>query len=397
MAGALDGIKVLDFTHQYSGPFCTLLLADLGAEVIKVERTIGGDSVRTQPPLTQASEGVPFIMLNRAKKSITLNLQTEKGHDICRALVKTVDVVAENFSSGTMDKLGLGAEEFFKLNPKLIYASISGFGQTGPRRADLAFDPAIQAMGGLMSVTGFPDGPPTKAGVPVADFLSGLFTALAITAALQYRSRTGEGQRIDISLQDCVFLLTAIWCGPTYFMEGRVPQRYGNGDEWVTPANVYPAKDGAVLILCPILAQVQRLFRTMGREDLISSPLCSQASERIKHKQEIDALIEEWTKSRSVEEIIDELKKAGVACSTVPTFDQVCNDPQLLNRQMIIEVEQSVSGKVKVPGSVFKLTKTPGKAKFPTPFLGEHNFEVYSGMLGFTEREITKLANDGII
>jgi CoA:oxalate CoA-transferase len=397
MRGALESIKVLDLTHHYAGPFCTLLLRDLGAEIVKVERPIGGDPVRTQPPLTQALESAPFIMLNRGKKSITLNLQAQKGRDIFRALVKKVDVVVENFSPGTMDKLSLGSEELCRLNPKLIYASISGFGQTGPRHADIAFDPVIQAMAGLVSITGFSDGPATKAGVPIADFLGGVFAALAIMAALHFRSRTGKGQTVDISLQDCLFLLTAIWCGPSYFVEGRVPQRYGNGDEWVTPSNLYAAKDGAVLILAPVLAQVQRLFRTIGREDLMDSPLASQASERIKHKQEIDASIEEWTKSRSVEEIMDELKKAGVACSRVPTLDQVCNDPQLLSRQMIIGVEQLLSGKVNAPGSVFKLSKTPGNAEFPSPSFGEHNFKVLSGILGYSEREIRELVNDGII
>jgi CoA:oxalate CoA-transferase len=399
MAGALEGIKVLDLTIAYAGPFCTLLLRDLGAEIIKIERTIegGGEGPRKNLPRTEALESGAFIMLNRGKKSITLNLPTEKGRDICKALAKKVDVLIENFTPGVMDRLGVGSQEICKLNPGLIYASISGFGHTGPRQNEVVFDPVAQAMGGLMSVTGFPDGPPTKVGVPLADLMSGVFTALSIVAALQHRSKTGEGQSIDMSLQDCVFLPTAIWCGPTYFLEGRVPQRYGNGDEWTTTSSCYPAKDGYVYIAAMMLGQTQRVFKTMGREDLLDSPLCAEGNERIKYKQEIDALVGAWTKSKTVEEILSELKKADVPCSAVPDFGQVCNDPQILNREMIIEVEQILSGKVKTPGSVFKLSKTPGNIKLPASFLGEHNLEVYGGMLGYSEQELQQLANEGII
>jgi CoA:oxalate CoA-transferase len=395
MAGALDGIKVLDFTQVYSGPFCTFLLRDLGADVIKVERR-EGDVVRNDAPLTQGLESGTFIILNRGKKSITFNLKSEKGREICRKLAKKVDVVVENFSPGTMDKLGLGSQELCKLNPKLIYASISAYGQTGPRRDDLGYDPVAQAMGGLTSVTGFPD-TPTKCAVAIADFSAGLFTALSITAALMHRMKTGEGQTIDISLQDCVWLLTSIEFSPTYFLSGKIPQRLGNGHPMMTPGNLYPAKDGSVIIATGALAQVQRLFRLIGGEDLVNSPLCSNQKERVKYREQIDTLVTEWTKKRSTEEIVNQLKNIDVPCVKVPTFDEVCNDPQLLSREMIIEVEQTVSGKVKTPGSLFKLSKTPGDVKFPAPFLGEHNMEVYSGMLGYTEQEIMQLTNDGIV
>ena len=248
-----------------------------------------------------------------------------------------------------------------------------------------------------MSVTGFPNNPPTKVGAPIADLAAGLFTALAIVSALMHRSRTGKGQTIDISMQDCVWLLTAIYHLPFYFLDGVIPQRIGNAEANVTPFSVYPAKDGDVIIVAISLAQVEKLFTVMGREDLIDSPLCSQQSERIKHREEIDAVIKEWTKVRSVEEILSQLKDADIPCSMVPTFDQVCHDPQILHREMVVEVEQLVSGKVKAPGSVFKLSKTPGDVKFPAPFLGEHNLEVYSGLLGYTEQEITQLSKDGVI
>ena len=397
MAGPLDGIKVLDITHAYSGTFCTLILRDLGAEVIKVERQEGGDPVRNDAPRTKGLEGGTFIMLNRGKKSITLNLKSEKGLDICRELAKRADVVVQNFAPGAMDKLGLGSKDLCELNPGLIYASLSAYGQTGPRRNELGYDPMGQAMGGLMAVTGFPDGPPTRAGVAIADFSSGLYTALAIVSAVFHRTKTGEGQTIDISMQDCIWLFTAMEYVPHYFLAGKVPPRFGNGNPNLVPANVYPAKDGSVFISAISLAQVQTFFRLIGGEELVNSPLCCPQAERLQYKDQIDAMVAEWTKARSVEEIMDLCREAEVPCTVVPTLEQVCNDPHLYSREMIIEIEQPISGKITSPGSVFKLDKTPGNIRFPAPFLGEHNYEVLSSMLGYTESEIKQLDKDGII
>jgi CoA:oxalate CoA-transferase len=398
MVGSLNGIKVLDFSQAYAGPFCTLLLRDLGAEIIKVEKTIhdGGEVPRQHRPRTKDSESGEFIMLNRGKKCITLNLRSEKGQNMARSLAQKVDVLIENFSPGVMDKLRLGSKELCKLNSKLIYTSITGFGHTGPRQFDAVFDPIAQAVGGLMSVTGYPDGTPTKIGVPLADLMTGIFTALGIVSALHYRTKTGLGQVLDMSLQDCVFLPTAIWCGPTYFLEGRVPGRFGNGDEWLTPANLYPAKDGYVYIAGPRPEQIERFYKTMGRADLISSPLCSDENERIKYKKEIDTLVEEWTKTRTVSAILEILKKADVPCSAVPDFKQVCNDPQIHDREMIVDVDQ-LSEKVKAPGSVFKFSRTPGNIKYPAFALGEHNLGIYGGMLGYTEEDLEQLSHDGVI
>jgi CoA:oxalate CoA-transferase len=393
--GALEGIKVLDFTQVYAGPFCTLLLKDLGAEIIKVER-LEGDAVRSDAPLTKGLESGTFIILNRGKKSITVNLKTEQGRDICRKLAEQVDVVVENFSCGTMDKLGLGSEALRKLNPGLIYASITAYGHTGPRRDDPGYDPVIQAMGGMTSVTGMPD-TPTKCGVAIADFGAGLFTATAIMAAIVHRIKTGEGQAIDISLQDCIWQLTSIEFSPHYFINGKVPPRLGNGHPAMTPGNLYPAKDGSVRIDTGVLGQVQRLYQVMGREDLINTPLASNQKERINYREEIDTLVTEWTKTRSTEEIMTALRGVDVPCVRIPTFDEVCNDPQLKERAMITNVEQTVSGRVTVPGSVFKLSTTPGDVNISAPFLGEHNNEVYSDMLGYSEQEMAELARNGII
>ena len=397
MVAALEGIKVLDFTHALGGPFCTLLLRDLGAEIIKVERPGIGDIARGRAPQTKANESGTFIMLNRGKKSITLDLKSEKGIGICKKLVARVDVVVENFSTGTMDRLGLGSRELCRLNPGLIYASLSSFGHTGPYRMEAGYDPIAQAMGGLTTLTGYPDRPPVKAGPPVADLGTGVFVALAIVSALRHKSKTGEGQVIDISMQDAIWLLTAIEFASNYFIDGVVPHRYGNAVPHTTPSNLYTAKDGYVNIATLEVSQVRSLFHVIGREDLNNSPLCSEQKERIKYRDQLDPLIENWTQTKTVQEIIAALKKENVPCSQVPSYDQVCNDPQLLSREMIIEVEQPLSGKVKTPGSLFKLSRTPGNVNYPAPRLGENNLEVFSGLLGYDEPALSRLKVEGII
>ena len=396
MASVLEGIKVLDLTQVYSGPLCTLLLKDLGADVIKVERPGSGDLIRVDVPRTVGEEGGTFINFNRGKKSITLDLQSKKGLAICKALAGKVDILLENFSPGTMEKLGMGSKEMCELYPRLIYASISAYGQTGPRRDFPGFDPIAQAMGGMTAVTGFPDSP-TRCGISIADLVPGICTSLSIIAALYHRQKTGEGQVIDISMQDVIWLLTGLELSPKYFLTGEVPKRLGNAHPAMIPGNLYPTKDGKVFINAGVLVQLRRLYKVIGREDLINSPMGGNQNVRIKYRDEIDAIITEWTKTRTTAEVRDTLKKNDVPCTELPTFDQVCNDPQLKSRNMIIEVEQLMSGKVTVPGSIFKLSKTPGNIQYSAPLLGENNTEVLSEMLGYTDDEIQQLSIDGII
>ena len=398
MPKSLENIKVLDFSRIFAGPFCTMLLRDLGAEIIKIEIPEGGETVRTAPPFTEGGESYDFIILNRGKKSVTLDMQSEKGCEICKELAKKADIVVENFTPGVMERLGLGYKELNKINPSLIYASISGFGHTGPRSSEPGFDLVAQAMGGMMAVTGFPDGPPSKAGPSIADFIAGLYGAVAILAALKYRLETGIGQSIDISMQDCIWAITAVESAGFYFLTGENPPRFGNSLlGGGTPFSVYPAEDGYVVICAATVGMFENFLRVIGREDLIGVEKYSNIAERINHRDEVDALVEGWTKTRSVEEILNKLKKAHLPCSSVPTFAEVANDPQLLSREMIIEVEQLLSGKVKVSGSPFKLSETPGDMNFPAAFLGEHNDAVYSNILGYSEEEIRKLTKEGII
>jgi CoA:oxalate CoA-transferase len=396
MPGVLDGVKILDFTQVYSGPFCTMMLKDLGAEIIKVERPGSGDLTRNDVPHTEGNEGGAYIILNRGKKSVTLDLKSPRALEIVKQLIKKVDVLVENFSPGTMDKLGLGSKEICAANPGLIYASISAYGQTGPKRDYPGFDPVAQAMGGMTAVTGFPD-TPNRCGVSIADFSSGFFTAFSIVGALFHKLKVGEGQTIDISMQDCIWQLTSVEYSPYYFLLGREPPRLGNGHSAMIPSNLYPTKDGKVFIAAGVLVQVHRLYTAMGRADLIDTPFGQNQNSRIQHREEIDAIISGWTKTKTTDEIVTLLKKADVPCTRMPTFSEVCNDEQLKSRNMIIEVEQTISGKVKVPGSIFKMSKTPGNIQYPAPMLGENTSDILGDLLGYSEADIEKLSNDGII
>ena len=248
-----------------------------------------------------------------------------------------------------------------------------------------------------MSVTGHPDSPPVKVGVSIADFLAGYHTTIAILAALQYQSKTDRGQAIDISMQDCVWLVTAIERSPLYFLQNKIPPKMGAASSMSVPNNAYPAKDGYVMIAGNNLRQWEGVLRTIGREDLIGLEKYSSRGQRANYRDEINALVEGWTKTKSTDEILNALRSARVPCSPVPSFDQVANDPQLLSREMVTEIQQLTSGKVKVPGSTFKLSETPGDAKSPAPFLGEHNYDIYHNLLGYSEQEMKKLTDEGVI
>ncbi len=397
MAKALEGVRVLDFSRNYGGPLCTRILAELGANVIKLEIPQGGDGLRNLSPQTEGLEGYPFVILNRGKRSITLDLNSEKGRKICRQLISKVNVLVENFTPGVMDSFGLGYEQVKKDNPGLIYVSISGFGHTGPYRSRVAYDTIIQAMGGMISVNGQPDSPPIKVGVGIADFLGGLFPAIAALAALQYRSRTNKGQFIDISMQDCIWAITAIQFLGHYVTTGQEPPRLGNSQIEVTPFSIYPAKDGNVVIAIVTVGQWERLLRVIGREDLKNVPEYGTQLTRIKHAKLMDSIVAEWTCERKVDEIMGKLQAEDLPCAPIPTFSQVANDPQLASRNMNVYVEQTISGKVRVPGSVFKMSETPGDPTQPAPFLGQHNIEVYSELLGFDQETLSTLQNGGVI
>jgi CoA:oxalate CoA-transferase len=397
MSGALSGVRVLDFSRMYAGPFCSMILRELGAEVIKIEFRESGDACRTVPPITEGGEGYAFSILNRGKKSITLELKSEEGREISLELAAKADILLENFSPGVMDRLGLGWEEVNKVNPNLIYASLSGFGQTGPNASRLAFDTIAQAMGGLMSVTGFPENPPTKSGPPIADLGGGAYTVIAILAALQYRNSSGKGQRVDISLQDCIWLMTAVESLGHYFLTGKSPGRMGNMHPGIVPWNAYRVKDGYSVICIVTIGHWQKMAEVMGRVDLVSDPDTLSLASRVERRSELDLIVAEWVKDKTMAELQALMDEAGLPCAPVMDTDQLVNDSHVKSREMIVNVEQMLSGPLPMPGTIFKLSETPGDPLKPSPFLGEHNNEVYTELLGYSEEKIAGLMDKGII
>ncbi len=394
--GALEGVRVLDFTQYLSGPHGTSVLSELGAEIIKIEKPGDGEPERQAMPKTSKGESYQFFSYNRGKKSVTLNLKDPKGVEIAKKLAAKVDILVENFAPGGMDRLGLSYEEVRKINPRIIYASISGFGQTGRRRNDVSYDVVAQAMGGLMSVTGQPDGEPLKAGISLGDYMGGYNGVIAILAALYYRTVTGEGQSIDISMQDGIWAMV-FPDRADYFDTLEVPKRFGNKLSSSAPFGAYHSKNGYVVICTITDPQWQKVLQAMGREDLSGEERFATRENRTKNMKEVDGVVQAWCQEKTVEDIFAILKKFGVPCSPLPTFDQVASDPHLLEREMIVEVEQPVSGKVKLSGSVYKMSKTPGDRRKRVPDAGEHNEEIYRGLLGIGEEEMKKLKEGSVI
>ena len=312
-------------------------------------------------------------------------------------LAAKADILLENFSPGVMDRLGLGWEAVNKVNPGLIYASLSGFGQTGPNASRPAFDTIAQAMGGLMSVTGFPEDPPTKSGPPIADLGGGAYTVIGILAALQHKNVTGRGQHVDISLQDCVWLMAAVESLGHYFTTGKSPGRMGNMHPGIVPWNAYKVADGYAVLCIVTIGHWQKMAEVMGRPDLISDPDTLSLASRAQRRAELDSILADWVKDKTMVELQCLMDEAGLPCAPVMDTDQLVKDEHIKSREMIVQVEQMLSGPLPMPGTVFKMSETPGDPLNPAPFLGEHNSEVYQRILGYSEEKIAALMAKGII
>ena len=394
---ALAGVRVLDLTRFLAGPFCTAILGDLGAEIIKVEAPRGGDEGRYGYP---TADGVPvvFLALNRNKKGITLDLRHEDGRALLRRLLPHVDVLAENFAGGTLADWGLEPAALVQEHPRLIVASMSGFGQTGPWATRPSYDIVAQAAGGLMSLTGFPDQPPTRGGGSLGDYLQGLFGAIGILAALQARVRTGRGQAVDVSSQDAVFSILDGW--PTVFSAtGRLPERVGNRHLATAPYDCYRARDGWIVIAIASNRLFRRLAAAIGRPELGEDPRFRGASGRTARSAEINAIIGEWVAGRSVAEVVEALgpDRGDVPCSPVYTVADLVEHPQLLARDMVVRLPHATLGEVVAPGVAVKLSGTPGAVRRLGPTLGEHNAEVYERLLGLAPGEVARLQAAGVI
>ncbi|WP_316860205.1 CaiB/BaiF CoA-transferase family protein [uncultured Cohaesibacter sp.] len=392
--GALEGLRVLDLGRVLSAPFCTAMLGDMGADVIKIEQPGRGDDSRGFMP-RKDDISTYFINFNRSKRGITLNLKT--GKDVFLELVKNVDVVVENFRPGVMKKLGLDYDELKKVNPRLIYAAISGFGQTGPYSSRAGYDTMAQAMAGIMSVTGFPGSEPTRCGASVADIMGGLQAVIGILAALRHREKSGEGQMVDVALVD-VSVVGLSSVNQVYLTTGRVPQRNGNSYESSAPGGGYSTKDGYFVMNGSAPKFWAILCNAMNKPELIEDERFKTNSLRVTNKHELDAIITEWTKTMTTDELMDLLLPLGFAVAPVMTLDKVAADPHIAGvRHMFGEVEHPQVGKIRVTNQAVKMSATNPEIKRSSPLLGEHNKEIYLEELGFSEERFEEMQREEIV
>jgi crotonobetainyl-CoA:carnitine CoA-transferase CaiB-like acyl-CoA transferase len=394
----LAGITAIDLGQIYQGPYAGLLLAKAGADVIKVEPPAGEPARLRAPPGKNTS--LPMAMLNSNKRGITLNLKTERGRELLKELAKRADVVLENFAPGVMDRLGVGFSVLHKINPKLIYASGTGYGLSGPDRDRLAMDVTVQAASGMMSITGFPDGPPLKAGPTVVDFASATHLYAGILTALYERERTGIGRLVEVSMQECVYPMLATNLGGYYNSGGKeVPRRTGNlhGGLALVPHNVYPAKDGHVALQCVIEEHWTKLIHAMGREDLKDDPRFASNARRVENQVATDALVTEWTSQHGKSEIFEIAKRHRIPCAPVRDLVEVMNDRHMHERGALEWIDHPELGRVVVPTTPLRLHGAPKVPTTPSPALGESNVEIYGDWLGLPMAEITELKRSGVI
>jgi formyl-CoA transferase len=389
-------IRVLDLSRVLAGPYLTMLLADMGAEIIKLEIPGRGDDSREFPPFKEG-ESLYYVNLNRGKRSITLNLKHPEGKRILLELVKKSDVLLENFRPGTMDRLGLGYEVLRGVNPRLVYASISGFGQTGPYRNRPGYDIIGQAMGGLMSVTGWPDSPPTRAGTGIGDILSALFCSIGILAALQVRERTGRGQMVDVALVDSVFAsLENI--PQKVFVDGEVPERIGNRYEFVYPYDSFRAVDGWVIIGVANDAIWRRFVEAAGLPHLGEDERFDTNPKRVMNHEALKPMIEGWTSTREVGEIVSLLNESGVPACPIYNLKEAGEDPHIaVARGMTVEMEQPGVGAVKLLGNPVKMSETKPFPRGPAPTLGGDNESVLGDLLGISPAGVEGLRRKDVL
>ena len=394
--GILDGLVVLDLTRVLAGPYCGMLLADMGATVYKIEQPKKGDDSRAFGPFING-ESAYYMNLNRNKLGVTLNLKAPEGKEIFKDMVKKADVVIENYRPGTMEKLGLGYEELKAINPGIVYGCVSGFGHYGPYSQRAGYDIIGQAMGGLMSTTGWPEGGPTRTGTAMGDVLGGLGCTIGILAAVFNKLKTGEGQKVDVSLVDSVVssleIITQI-----YLATGRIPGRIGNRYESAYPYDSFKAKDGDVIIGCGNDKLYKSLVEVMQQPELLSDARFETNALRVQNHKELKVILEEWTTQSTVDEIVESLLAAGVPSCPINTIDRLVKDPHIaVAREMFVEVEHPVAGKTTLTGDHIKFSDKKAEIRTPSPTLGQHNIEVYQDFVGLTENEIKEYISKGIM
>ncbi len=394
--GALDGIRVLDLSRVLAGPFCTQMLSDLGAEIWKIE-ALEGDGTRGWGPPFQDGESAYFLSANRGKKSLAVNLKDPRGADLVHRLAEHADVVVENFKPGDLARYGLDWPRLEALNPRLIYASITGFGQHGPRSDEAGYDVVLEALTGIMSVTGAPDGPPTKVGVAWIDVLTGLTAAVGILAALHERGRSGAGQHIDLGLFD-VGLMAMVNQAQRYLMTGEPPRRMGNAHPQIVPYQSFAARDGWLMLAVGTDVQYQRLCEALGRSDLADDSRFRTNAGRVEHRDALVPKLEAIFVERPLADWVTVLERAAVPAAPVHDLAQALADPQSAARGMRWEVAHPRLGPTPLLGNALQhMSRTPARPAGPPPLLGEHGFGVLRDTVGLDEETLDALVRDGVL
>jgi crotonobetainyl-CoA:carnitine CoA-transferase CaiB-like acyl-CoA transferase len=391
---ALEGIRVLDLTQIMAGPFCTMLLADLGAEVIKIENPRGGDDSRRMAPPFYNGESAAFMAMNRNKHGIAVDIRTPIGKQVLWRFIESADVLVENFRPGTMTRLGFGFEEVHARYPALVYCSISGFGQTGPYRERGGFDLVAQAISGVLSVTGSPE-EPAKVGVPISDLNAGLYASHAILAALLSRMHTGEGQYIDTSLFEAALAYT-IWESNEYWATGMAPQRLGTAHRLAAPYQVFATANGWIAIGAANQRNWELLARVLDRSDLLQHADFATNADRLANLAQLVETLTATLKTRTTEEWLQLFDEAGVPCGPVLTLGEVYQHPQVQARAMDIEVQHPIAGSIHTIGFPVKYSSTPGQMYRPAPVLGQHTFVMLES-LGYSSEQCRQLEADGVV
>ncbi len=395
--GPLKGLRVLDLTRVLAGPTCTQMLGDLGAEVIKIERQGAGDDTRGfAPPFwPETQESAYFLGVNRNKKSVTLDIATPEGQAVVHRLLDHCDILVENFKVGALAKYGLGWEQLKARYPRLIYCSITGFGQTGPYAPRPGYDALIQAMGGVMSLTGEPGGSPQKVGVPVADLFAGLYGCIGILAAVNHRHATGEGQQVDIGMLDTHVAWLANQ-GMNFLATGENPPRLGNQHPNIAPYQEFPTKDGYIILAVGNDPTFERFCKAFGQEHLLADPRFATNPKRVENRALVTETLTPVMRAKTTAEWIVALEEQKIGCGPINTLAEVFADPHVQAREMVVAMPHASGATVKVIANPVKLSATPPDYRAPPPVLGQHTEEVLQGLLGMTEAEVAALREKGV-
>jgi crotonobetainyl-CoA:carnitine CoA-transferase CaiB-like acyl-CoA transferase len=394
MSAALENIRVVDLTRTLAGPFCTMMLGDMGADVIKIEEPEHGDETRSWTPFWNG-ESTQFVSFNRNKRSLTVNLKEREGVDIVLGLARDADVMIESFRAGALDRMGLGYEAVREVKPDIVYCSISGFGRTGPLAQKPGYDLLIQAYSGLMGLTGEPDGMPMRVGFSLVDLFTGMMAYGSIMTALYHRQQTGEGQWVEAALLDGQVAALS-YHAAAYLATGQEPQRMGSGHPSLVPYQSFPASDGFFILGVANQGLWQRFCTAIERPDLLDDPRFRTNDDRVAHRAQCVEVLSRIFQARTVAEWVEIIGNAGVPCGPINRVSQVVNDPQVLARNLMVDIPHPHVPNLRVPGPPLKLTQTPPSVRCHPPLLGQHNEEVLCQM-GYSQEEIVRLKEQGVI